>query len=30
VSLLGVVGWIWMVPTLKELRWSSAALGPTS
>jgi sugar phosphate permease len=29
VSLLGVVGWIWMVPTLKELRWS-AAKGATS
>lgn len=21
VSVLGLVGWIWMVPTLRELRW---------
>jgi sugar phosphate permease len=24
MSLLGLVGWIWMVPTLQELRWSGA------
>jgi cyanate permease len=24
VSVLGLVGWIWMVPNLKQLRWTSA------
>ena len=28
MSLLGLVGWLWMVPTLKELRWGSAAKAP--
>jgi MFS family permease len=27
VSLLGLIGWIWMVPTLKELDWKYAAAG---
>jgi uncharacterized membrane protein len=25
MSLFGLIGWIWMVPTLKELTWKSAA-----
>jgi ACS family hexuronate transporter-like MFS transporter len=25
VSMLGLIGWIWMVPTLKELQWKSSA-----
>jgi len=24
VSMLGLIGWIWMVPTLKELQWKTA------
>jgi hypothetical protein len=27
VSLLGLIGWIWMVPTLNELDWQHAAAG---
>jgi len=23
MSLFGLIGWIWMVPTLKELKWTS-------
>jgi hypothetical protein len=25
MSMLGLIGWIWMVPTLKELQWKPAA-----
>jgi MFS family permease len=25
VSMLGLIGWLWMVPTLKELQWKSTA-----
>jgi hypothetical protein len=31
VSLLGLIGWIWMVPKLAELKWPTAtALAPAS
>jgi len=25
VSLLGLIGWLWMLPTLAELRWDDEA-----
>jgi len=25
VSMLGLIGWIWMVPQLAELQWKPAA-----
>jgi len=27
VSMLGVIGWWWMLPKLKELRWEGEAAG---